>query len=68
MTVVTIRPARMGDREPLCRLYHAFHEFHVRGVPGRLVSLGKLPDSYKGTGLYRALGKIIEDDGVSWPL
>jgi GNAT superfamily N-acetyltransferase len=63
--VVIIRPARLDDRESLCRLYHAFHEFHVFGVPGRLVGLGEPPDDCEGTELYRTLGEIIEDDGAA---
>lgn len=35
-----IRSATGDDVEALCGLYHEFHEFHVRGVPDRLASLG----------------------------
>lgn len=35
---VGVRPATPGDLDVLRRLYEAFHEFHVRGVPDRLRS------------------------------
>lgn len=37
-----IRPALSDDISDLCRLYVEFHQFHVQGVPGRLVSLGQM--------------------------
>jgi len=37
---VTVRPADDGDIEALCEIYYDFHEFHVRGVPTHLRSLG----------------------------
>ena len=36
--MVEVRPATLDDLRALCRLYAAFHEFHVRGVPDRLRS------------------------------
>jgi GNAT superfamily N-acetyltransferase len=60
MTAITIRPATLDDREALCTLYHEFHEFHVRGVPDRLLSLGRPPETYEDSDLYEALGRIIE--------
>lgn len=36
---IKVRPAAPRDLDALCRLYEAFHEFHVRGVPDRLRSL-----------------------------
>jgi GNAT superfamily N-acetyltransferase len=59
MSTVIVRPAANHDRGALCRLYHEFHEFHVRGVPDRLLSLGEPPATYAQTDLYRALGGII---------
>ena len=41
MDTVRIRKAGPQDIAALSRLYQEFHEFHVRGIPGRLVS----PDS-----------------------
>jgi GNAT superfamily N-acetyltransferase len=57
---VNIRLAGIGDLEALCRLYLEFHEFHVRGVPDRLKSLGD-PDKYDCSELYPRLEKIIKD-------
>jgi hypothetical protein len=47
MAAITTRPATVHDREALCRLYHASHQFHVRGVPDRLVILGEPLDTYE---------------------
>lgn len=63
MGAVTIRLADMQDIEALCRLYFEFHEFHVRGVPDRLLSLAEPPDTYEHSELYRSLGQIINDEG-----
>ena len=57
-----IRSANLADREMLGHLYHEFHQFHVQGVPNRLLSLGKPPDSYKNSELFKTLKKIIKDD------
>lgn len=40
MSMPIIRPAHESDVEALCRLYVEFHEFHARGVPDRLLTLG----------------------------
>jgi GNAT superfamily N-acetyltransferase len=60
MNAVIVRPAGMQDLEALCRLYLEFHEFHVRGVPDRLVSLGE-PDAYDCSEMYPKLEKIINN-------
>ena len=65
MDPVVIRLAKLHEREALCKLYHAFHQFHVRGVPDRLLSLGEPPETYKGSDLYLALEKIIRDDDAA---
>jgi GNAT superfamily N-acetyltransferase len=57
-----IRQAELTDREALCDLYFEFHEFHVRGVPDRLASLGEAADGHKGSDLYRNLAAIINND------
>ncbi len=57
---VDIRPAGTDDIEALCNLYIEFHEFHVRGVPDRLVSVEKI-DSHHGHKLRRNLEKIVKD-------
>jgi GNAT superfamily N-acetyltransferase len=62
MDTVLIRLAHRDDRDALCRLYHEFHEFHVRGVPERLISLGEPPKSHRRSDLYMALGGIIKDE------
>jgi GNAT superfamily N-acetyltransferase len=38
----TIRPALESDISDFSRLYVEFHQFHVRGVPDRLVSLEEM--------------------------
>ena len=66
LDAITIRPAVMQDRETLCRVYHEFHQFHVRGVPDRLLSLGEPPESYEGTDLFEALAGLIENEDVAF--
>jgi len=61
MNAVNIRLAGMQDLEALCRLYVEFHEFHVRGVPDRLRSLGH-PEKYDYREMYPRLEKIIKRD------
>jgi GNAT superfamily N-acetyltransferase len=58
MKDIKIRLAKKDDLKTLCRLYLEFHEFHVRGVPDRLKSLGD-PDKYDCSELYSRLEKII---------
>lgn len=60
MSTIIVKLAANHDREALCRLYHEFHEFHVHGVPDRLLSLGKPLDTYEHSDLYQALAMIIE--------
>jgi ribosomal-protein-alanine N-acetyltransferase len=55
---VTVRLAKLEDMETLCNLYIEFHQFHVRGVPDRLVSLEKM-DSNQVDELRRNIEKII---------
>jgi GNAT superfamily N-acetyltransferase len=57
---MTIRLAEMSDLEVLCRLYVAFHEFHVRGVPTRLLSLGD-SETYDCTDLFKTLAELLAD-------
>jgi ribosomal protein S18 acetylase RimI-like enzyme len=64
MEAVSVRSAELRDREALCSLYHDFHEYHVRGVPDRLRSLGEPPHTYVGSELYQVLTKIIQDDNA----
>ncbi len=61
MRDMTVRLAGMNDLEALCRLYVEFHEFHVRGVPDRLMSLGE-PDAYDCSEMYPKLEKIINNE------
>jgi GNAT superfamily N-acetyltransferase len=65
METISVRLAELRDREALCRLYHEFHQFHVRGVPDRLLGLGEPPESYEGSELYQALEKIIQEDDAA---
>jgi GNAT superfamily N-acetyltransferase len=60
-----VRLANLQDREALCRLYFEFHEFHVRGVPDRLLSLGEPLDTYEHSELYLTLAQIIDDDDAA---
>lgn len=59
MNDVVIRLATLQDLNTLCKLYVEFHEFHVRGVPGRLVSLGE-PEAFDCAELLATLEKIID--------
>lgn len=61
MNDVKIRLAGKKDQKVLCRLYIEFHEFHVRGVPERLWSLGD-SDKYDCSELYPKLEKIIKSE------
>jgi GNAT superfamily N-acetyltransferase len=45
MSEVKIRKATENDIDATCRLYFEFHQFHVAGVPDRLVDLGD-PGTY----------------------
>jgi GNAT superfamily N-acetyltransferase len=56
-----IRPAAPDDLQALCALYFEFHEFHVRGVPDRLSSLGA-PETFDRSELCAALDKIMRGD------
>jgi GNAT superfamily N-acetyltransferase len=55
---VLIRIATEQDFEALDKLYYDFHQYHVRGVPGRLRDLGKFEDQ-DWSRLHRALGEIF---------
>jgi GNAT superfamily N-acetyltransferase len=56
----SIRPAVSSDIPALCKLFHAFHEFHAAGVPDRLRSLGPY-EVYDATRLAHALLEILND-------
>ncbi len=60
MNDVKIRLANKEDLKALCKLYVEFHEFHVRGVPDRLRSLGD-PAKYDCSELFRKLKEIISN-------
>jgi len=62
MDAVTIRLAGTADLEALLKLYVEFHEFHVRGVPDRLLSLGEA-EAYDRSKLRADLKEIIRHDG-----
>ncbi len=53
-----IRPAETHDLDALCRLYVAFHEFHVQGLPDRLSSIGD-PDTFDCTDLAHNLANLL---------
>jgi len=65
MENISVRLAELRDREALCHLYHEFHQFHVRGVPDRLLSLGEPPESYEGSELNQTLAEIIQEDDAA---
>ncbi|MCB9433952.1 MAG: GNAT family N-acetyltransferase [Ardenticatenaceae bacterium] len=60
MYMIVIDAATLVDREALCRLYYEFHEFHVLGVPDRLLSLGQPPQTHAASELYHAVSKVIK--------
>jgi GNAT superfamily N-acetyltransferase len=60
MNSISIRSAKLQDVDVLCRLYGEFHEFHVKGVPDRLVSLGE-PERHDTPKLRSDVAKVIND-------
>lgn len=63
MTIL-VRPAAPGDLRALFALYLEFHEFHARGVPDRLASLGT-PETFDPSELRVALEKIMQSGGAA---
>lgn len=61
MKQASIRPATPGDIPALCKLYHAFHEFHAEGVPARLNSLGPW-EQFDASQLRRGLQEILDNE------
>jgi GNAT superfamily N-acetyltransferase len=57
---VLIRSAKLEDVDVLCRLYGEFHEFHVKGVPDRLVGLGE-PERHDSPKLRSDIAKVINN-------
>ena len=55
-----IRVASQDDRDTLRRLYYAFHEFHVLGVPSHLRSLGSYK-TYDWAAFDKAIGEIFSN-------
>lgn len=53
-----IRRAAIHDLDVLCRLYVAFHEFHVQELPDRLSSIGD-PDMFDCTDLSHTLANFL---------
>ncbi len=64
MSSPTVRRANAEDLDQLCRLYVAFHEFHVRGVPDRLISLGP-PEHFDCTELIANLQQLLGQSDVA---
>jgi GNAT superfamily N-acetyltransferase len=60
MNSVLIRSAKVQDVDVLCRLYGEFHEFHVKGVPDRLASLGE-PEHHDTPKLRSDIAKVINN-------
>jgi GNAT superfamily N-acetyltransferase len=61
MNSVLIRSAKLQDIDALCCLYGEFHEFHVKGVPDRLVGLGE-PERHDTPELRKEIAKIIKNE------
>lgn len=61
MKEIVIRHAHLQDIDQVSKLYAEFHEFHVRGVPGRLVRA----DSSHIEELHVAIQKIIASKNAS---
>lgn len=64
MTNIIIRSLKPGDLDSLCHLYIEFHEFHVQGVPDRLLTLGT-PEQFDCSKLKTHLTKIMERDDAA---
>lgn len=64
MEDVDVRPAGVPDFEALCRLYIEFHEFHVLGVPDRLLTLGDVAE-FDCSKLIADLGKILDSESAT---
>ncbi len=58
MNAVVIRLAGEGDLDALTKIYIEFHEFHVRGVPGR----PRAPEKYDYSEMQESLKQILHDD------
>jgi ribosomal protein S18 acetylase RimI-like enzyme len=58
---ISVRPANQRDMEALCEIYYDFHEFHVRGVPTHLRSLGER-EQWDRSGLKETLGQLMRRD------
>lgn len=61
MVDLTIRKANSSDIESLCKLYFEFHEFHVRGVSERLLTLGPFTE-FDTSELAANLQKILDNE------
>lgn len=57
MSTIIIRAAKESDIDALCKLYIAFHEFHVQGIPDRL----RKPEQYNWEELQGSLKRILHD-------
>ncbi|MCG8347836.1 MAG: GNAT family N-acetyltransferase [Chloroflexales bacterium] len=64
MSSPVIRLAEPEDLAQLCRLYIAFHEFHVQYVPDRLISVGT-PEQFDCSGLMATLQRLLDQSDVA---
>lgn len=64
MTDLIIRAANSDDIEPLCQLYHQFHEYHAQRLPARLQSLGSFSE-FDSSQLRIALQGILGDPSAA---
>ncbi len=60
MSVPTIRKAVANDIKAFSHLNYTFHEFHVAGVPDRLVTSGSI-EKFDCSQLITELKKIFEN-------
>jgi GNAT superfamily N-acetyltransferase len=64
MTDPIIRTTNPANIEPLCQLYHQFHEYHAQRLPARLRSLGAF-SAFDSSQLRTTLQGILADPSAA---